>query len=359
MRCRRLPVTTVIALAVVVVHAAAGPSGLVGKAARRDAIARAAVWTPTNVAAMDVRAGPAVPGAFAPDELVTCTYTPHARRGRTPKFHCMLPDGDVVKVKYGVSNGEVYAGVLATRLLWALGFGADRVYPVKIVCRGCPEDPMKDHKEVDGTREFSAAVVERKLPGDPIELNNDSGWKWVELNFVDQTSGGAPLAHRDALKLLAAMIQHTDNKPIQQRLNCDPGGLTDDGRCTKPFLIVHDVGLTFGHANYFNINNTGSVSFDLWKAEPVWHDKAACVGNLVKAATGTLGNPKISEAGRAFLAGLLDQLSDTQLHDLFEIGHVERRSRRPGTDEPPASVAEWVQAFKDKRAEIDMTRCPN
>jgi hypothetical protein len=38
---------------------------------------------------------------------------------------------------------------------------------------------------------------------------------------------------------------------------------------------------------------------------------------------------------------------------------VEHRSRRPGSSAPPATIDEWVNAFKEKRAEIDSTRCPN
>jgi hypothetical protein len=33
---------------------------------------------------------------------------------------------DEVKVRYGPDNGEVQGAVLASRLLWALGFGADQ-----------------------------------------------------------------------------------------------------------------------------------------------------------------------------------------------------------------------------------------
>ncbi len=205
---------------------------------------------------------------------------------------------------------------------------------------------------------FDVATVELKAPGHEMKANPD-GWGWDELDLVQESAGGAPRNQRDALKLLAVLMQHTDNKPVQQRLNCQPGGLTDDGRCTKPFLIVHDVGLTFGHANFLNRNVTSSVNFDLWSTTPIWRDKAMCIGHLSKSSSGTLGDPRISEAGRAFLAGLLDQLSDKQLRDLFEIGHVERRSRKPGSKEPPASIDEWLSAFLKKRAEIDETRCPS
>ena len=43
-------------------------------------------------------------------------------------------------MKYGGTNGEVYGEVLATRLLWVLGFGADAMYPVNVICRGCPRE---------------------------------------------------------------------------------------------------------------------------------------------------------------------------------------------------------------------------
>ncbi len=331
---------------------------LLKKDARIEFLRAAQVWTPVNVSEQDIRTGPAIKGAFKPDETVECEFVETKPEGSSKKFHCKLADGDEVKVRYGLDNGEVEGSVLASRLLWALGFGADADYPVKVVCRGCSDDPWIKRKKTTGDHTFDVATIERKAPGHEVH-GEPEGWAWLELAYADPAKGGATRAQTDALKLLAVFMQHTDNKGIQQRLNCQPGGLTEDGGCDKPFLIVHDVGLTFGHANYLNRNESGSVNYELWERTPIWRDKGQCIGHLAKSSTGTLGDPKISEEGRAFLAGLLDQLSDTQLHDLFEIGHVERRSRRVGSDKPPASVDEWVQAFIAKRAEIDATRCPN
>ena len=205
----------------------------------------------------------------------TCEYVEKKQIG-TPKFDCAISPDDKIRVKYGEENGEIYSEVAASRLLWALGFGADRVYPVKVVCKGCPADPMKTPKKAEGTREFAAAIVERKLAGDEIELGKDSGWAWVELNFVDQTSGGAPLAHRDALKLLAAMIQHTDTKPQQQRLVCldKVHGMTaqEDGNCTQPFMMINDLGKTFGQATLTNADKKSAVNFEAWSSTPIWKD---------------------------------------------------------------------------------------
>jgi hypothetical protein len=329
--------------------------------ARLAAIAKAQVWTPTNVPAMDLRMGPQGPGAYQPDELVTCDYVDRKLKGTSLKFDCAVGPGDEVKVRYGELNGKVQGEVLATRLLWALGFGADAAYPVRVRCRGCSPDPWNDREAIRGVVQlFDPAVIERRPKGHALETAANVGWTWSELDFIDESQGGAPKAQRDALTLLAVFMQHTDTKPDQQRLLCLPGGLNDDGACDKPFMMLHDVGLTFGHANYFNRTPTGSVNFEQWSKTPIWRDAAACRGHLSKSMTGTLGDdPPISEAGRQFLANLLVQLTDRQLHDLFDVARVDRRSRKPNSSEPPASIDEWVSAFEQKRDEIVNTRCPS
>lgn len=117
-------------------------------------------------------------------------------------------------MKFGGANGEVYAEVATTRLLWALGFGADRMYPVRIVCGGCPKQLAGIARRDGETYRFELDVIERKMEG--AEFPGKEAWAWRELDLVDEEAGGAPRAHRDALKLLlAVMIQHTDSKPEQ------------------------------------------------------------------------------------------------------------------------------------------------
>jgi hypothetical protein len=113
----------------------------VSRDARRDLLRRAQVWTPVDIAERDIRTGPSGPGEFALHATVRCDYIERDLHGRSPKFSCVVPDSpeDKLKVKYGLDNPEVYGEVLASRLLWALGFGADRMYPVRVVCRGCPD----------------------------------------------------------------------------------------------------------------------------------------------------------------------------------------------------------------------------
>ena len=89
---------------------------------RMEAVRLAQVWTAVDVSSLDLKAGPPMRGMAAPGESITCDYFEKDSGGKTPKFWCRISADDEVKVKYGEQNGEVYAEVAATRLLWVLGF---------------------------------------------------------------------------------------------------------------------------------------------------------------------------------------------------------------------------------------------
>jgi membrane-associated phospholipid phosphatase len=308
---------------------------------RASIIARAHVWRPTHVREMDLKRGPREFGPPEPGDTVVCDFVERTFAGTSPKFACVLPSGEEVKVKFGNDNGEVHGEVAATRLLWALGFGADVMYPVRIICRGCP-DRVQGEAIGPGERLVDPAVIERKMRAREVPGTAEA-WSWPELDLIREEDGGAPAAHRDALKLLAVFLQHTDSKPEQQRLVCLDDNDDASARCRRPFMLMNDVGLTFGRANMANSNVIGSMNLELWTQAPVWKEGAACVGNLPKSLTGTLRDPVISEDGREFLADLLGQLSDGQIHDLFDAARVD--------PEP------WTRAFKAKRLQIIDRRC--
>lgn len=311
---------------------------------RLAAIRRGHVWTPTNVPAMDIRTGPQGPDAFAPDAEVTCEYVPDKSSGNSPKFTCLIPPDNKVRVKFGATNGEVFAEVAASRLFWALGFGAERNYPVRVDCHGCPPD----------LEDTELGTIQRPYPGQDIQTRSRYGWSWEELDEIEEGAPRSERAHRDALKLLAVFVQHTDSKTEQQRLLC-PDGPPD--ACPDPLLMIHDLGQTFGQANIFNRNMVGSVNLHNWANSPVWKDQAHCIGNLPQSQTGTLANPAIGEAGRRFLADLMVQLTDAQIRDLFEVARFSERALKNPDD--AASVDQWVGTFKAKRDEIVTTKCPS
>jgi hypothetical protein len=320
---------------------------------RRALIRRAQVWKPTQVSTMDIRSGPAHDASYHTGSTVACTFAEKHFGGHTPKFACRIGSNqEVVKVRYGADNGEVYANVAATRLMWALGFGADRVYPVRVECRGCPDQLGESES---GVTTFEIAAIENPYPGRDIEASSvGPGWSWPELDLIDPAEGGAPAEQRDALKLLAVLLQHTDSKPEQQRLLCPdrPKSREELAACAEPFMMIHDVGQTFGTANLLNRATIGSVNFEKWSSTPIWKDRAHCIANLGQSQTGTLTDPIISEAGRKFLADLLGQLTDQQIHDLFAVARFEAKRNGGGP------VESWVAAFKEKRTEIASVSCP-
>jgi hypothetical protein len=355
---RRLLFASTAALATSV--CLSGSAGTITAEQRADAIRRAHVWTKTNIPAMDIARGPQTHGAFAPGATVTCAYHEEVIGGNTPKFGCTLPGDDHVKVRYGRDNVEVFAGVAATRLLWALGFGADALYPVRVICRGCPRALSLDDPKAAATGEthFDYAAIERRMPGrELVAPSVGSGWAWPELDRVDERAGGAPAAQRDALKLLAVMLQHTDSKADQQKLLCvdEDDKKEKPSQCRSTFMMIHDLGLTFGTASLLNRAAVSGANIQGWSKTPVWKDTQHCIGNLAPSQSGTLSYPKISEAGRAFLAGLLAQITDAQLRDLFT---AARFGEKPGENgEGGGSVADWLSAFKKKRDEIAAVSC--
>ena len=333
---------------------------------RRAILDRAEVWRPIDTAQLDLIAGPHMPGALPFDAVVTCQFRFPEKplSGLTRKFECELAPDDTVKVKYGEDNGEVFAEVAATRLFWALGFAADGMYPVKLTCLNCPADPYKAstsewHLGRPGnvrTQLYDPATIERKMAGEEVAVRGYEGWSWREVESVADNSIGASRAHIDALKLLAAFVQHVDSKPQNQALLCVDQTITRDAEgnasCRRPLLVVKDLGSTFAAASKVTFPK---MKLESWRRAPVWKDGKACRANLTSSIVGTLSHPIVSEAGRQFLAARLSLLSDRQLRDLFTAARVERWKYR--TQGRPVTPDDWVQAFKEKRGQIVNHRC--
>jgi len=343
---------------------------------RRQLMQRARVWQSIDTSSLNLLRGPRLPASERVAAEVTCTYvhTDEPLSGNTPKFECALSKGDEVKVKYGEDNGEVYAEVAASRLLWALGFKADTMLPSRVTCIKCPVDPFaagttnwRSKPPVDlATRVFDPAVIERDIPGKSIETPGFEGWAWPELDQIRPRV--ASRAQFDALKLLAVFIQHSDSKPDQQDIICAEGQSRKDARgsetCREPWLVIKDLGATFGKAT--RLNSSKMILAD-WDSAGVWKSAgstkgrpARCVGDLPRSLTGSLEDPVIGEAGRRFLSRRLAQLSDRQLRDLFTVSQIERRGEEiTGADgnKRKVTVADWVRVFKRKRTEISTARC--
>jgi hypothetical protein len=111
-------------------------------AERNRALVRAKVFRDTTFDASRIDFASDPNREVADPTLTECRYKPDEITGTTPKFDCELKSGEKLKVKYGATK-EIPSEIAATRLLHALGFGADRVSRVQTVrCYGCPFQPF-------------------------------------------------------------------------------------------------------------------------------------------------------------------------------------------------------------------------
>jgi hypothetical protein len=332
--------------------------------ARRDAALKAArVWIAPKVpiGSADFSINTPGPDGFDANADVDCAFSLEPVGGTTPKFYCTLPGGGRIKVKYGerpLPNGEVPSEIAATRLLAALGFPADRMNRVHSVrCRACPPLPQQalqclekgqpaalclQGAAPDRIMIFDEAVIERPLEGHKIEATEDQGWSWFELAKIDPKAGGSSRAEVDALRLMAMLLVHWDNKGANQRLLCPPGAEQPDGSCNAPVAAIKDLGASFGPKR---------VDLKNWKQVPIWTDPASCLVSMktLPFEGATFGEAQISEDGRQFALKLLRPLTPRQLNMLFESSGVTEYPHILATARTPQ---EWTDAFLAKVEQI-------
>jgi hypothetical protein len=362
---------------------------------RLAAMHQAMLYSPKAVADADIMVGPDQDKKQFQlhfNDKVICDFaTPGSQMGgKTEKFACKItrvestngqvqtltPDMDEepVKVKFGANDNEVYAEIVATRLMWALGYYADAWFPVRVECHNCPENP-ESGSGAAAVRTYDPATIVRKFPWHKMTESgkDDEGWSWKELD----ADNGRPTYERDGLKLLAAFMQHSDNKPPQQRLVCHKVTVDDKTQppattCDQSVMLVQDVGATFGTGGAFTNNSSAKMNLKGWADLQLWKQVGTdgapkqCQAILHKSmsAKDGLGDPMISEEGRRFDASLMCQLSDQQIQDLFKASraaempeyHNSDGSFKTGVDE--ASIErDWVAAFKQKREQLAKGRC--
>ena len=353
---------------------------------RLEAIRAASLFTPRAVSEVAILEGPEQDKKqfqlHYGDKVICDFANPGSEMGgKTPKFGCKITrvesangqvqtltdgmDEEPVKVKFGADDNEVYAEIVSSRLLWALGYYADSWFSLKVECHNCPENPVSGSGD-KATRTYDPATIVRKFPGHKMyEVGKEEeGWSWKELD-----SNGRPAYEKDGLKLLGAFIKHSDNKPPQQRLVCDKVNVDEKTSpftttCNKSVMLVQDVGATFGSGGLFTSNSSAKMNLKEWSGTKLWKRvgtegaPAQCQAVLRKSLTAHdgLSDPMISEDGRRFIAGLMCQLSDKQIEELFKASRVAIKPEYHNGDEATI-IRQWVDAFKQKREELAKGRC--
>src|SRR5436190_1959786 len=386
------------------VHVAGAPQ-------RQHYLATATIWSdPGDITPEMLRAGrpmkrPSQPleAALRGDPL-PCNFAKPGKAlgGNTPKFSCVTADGTTIRVKFsdGTKDGnrEIFSAVAAAKLMWALGFVSDPIYPITVDCLDCPNNPMSG-EGTPAKRTYLATFQPEMTRLVMVEGNDaDQGWRWGEVDEAIASLPEGPLrtrqrTHFDALTLLAVFIQHGDRKPEQQRLECRGAldlragetrpleGSTGEGvfferadspACSEPLIVVQDTGSTFGGAGRMS-KATSKMNLKAWTNRPIFKpakesssgEPAECRGNLtvsMAAGDGGRGDPRIGEAGRAFLDQRLRLLTDAHVRALMMSARVDKLAednvwRDPATGVSSTGTDAWVAAFKDKVRQITERRC--
>jgi TPR repeat protein len=269
---------------------------------------------------------------------------------------------------------DMYSEVAAARLMWTLGFPADRMYrPRRVLCHRCPRDPFSRRTPLeDGSHTiFDETSIELRYMGAAAETYEDwldGGWSWgEELQTLRYGSGERAFDEEQKLQLdglivLMNILEHVSSLPAQNRFVCLRRGMQQVGvvakYCPETVLLVHDLGSVFG--------KKAAHSLDAWSAGRVWADPARCEPTLAfkVPADDSIRPYLIGEPGRRFIAALLGELSDEHLRAVFESALFERfditlvpPGEIPSPTEARAIVDAWIAAFREKIDQVSGVTC--
>lgn len=284
--------------------------------------------------------------------------------GTTPKFHCSVAGvtdeaGNLIRYKIkphfkGQSrekrNGEINGEFLSSRFSQALGFFADDEWVADVNCPDCEKSLTRNFQGASFSPFQPAAGIELPLArGIDVDCNSkDAGSLAESLQKLLQS--GAPRAEIDAFKLWLAFIDHGDTKTDNHKFACLKSTRNGNARVCEPgqaVFYVSDMGSTFG----FSRSSESKAKLEAWrKKEPIEVNGGRCSANAK-----SVGDTKISEAGRKLLADNLQRLLDAETSS-NTITRVFAASRNAERDRPPA---EWAAEFVRKARLIIDARCSN
>lgn len=284
--------------------------------------------------------------------------------GTTPKFYCSVPgntDNEGALIRYKVKphfkgqspdkrNGEVYGEFLSSRFSKAMGFFADDEWVADVTCPDCKKSLTKDFQGAEFSPFQPAAGIELSL-AHGVDTNcdrKDSGSLAGSLQKL--LNNGAPRAEIDAFKLWLAFIDHGDTKTDNHKFACLDSVKMENARTCKPgeaVFYVSDMGSTFGYATA----SEKKARLDIWRKK----DPIKMTGSGCNTTAKSVGDTKISEAGRQLLATNLQRLLDAENENGL-ITRVFAASRNAERDQPPG---EWTAEFIRKAKMIINARCTN
>ena len=165
------------------------------------------------------------------------------------------------------------------------------------------------------------------------------------------------------MRLYAAWTKHLDSKADNQRLVCAEA-LTSNNTCANPLLMIHDGGISFGSGGRIFGSFFAKDMLQKWTNQfenPTWKDFSKCQAGIKSLNSGSINNPRVSNAGRAKLLERLNTITDEELRGVFETARMDEKEeimRDNYTGVPrQVTIEDWVKGFNYMRSILSKA-CP-
>ena len=267
------------------------------------------LWQSVDVARQDTFLGPG--GRQMLPNTSRITFIKEETGGHSKKFRIKDGDGNVWVAKV---SDEAQSETAAVRLLSAIGYVTEVNYLVPRL-------------NIPGKGVFTNVRLEAR----PQDVKRGKEWKWGSTPFE-----GTP--QMKGLMLMMAIINNWDMKSANNVL-------IEDGASEK--YVISDLGVSFG--------KTGSNPLPLfWRIgrtrnDPEGYSKTRLVSGTSREHVKVVFNGKnrsrmhdFTHQDAAWLAGLLKQLSDKQIRDMFRAANYSN-----------ADVALLTRSLKTRIAQLD------
>lgn len=253
------------------------------------------------------------------------TFAGESRTGTNPKFDLRDADGKKWRVKLG---SESRPEVVASRLLWAVGYMANEDYllPTATVANL----QMKRGRDLIHGEQVTDARFERKPGGE----NKIGIWRWKENPFKDSKEF-------NGLRVMMAVMNNWDLKDVNNAV------YQDDKRNEQVYL-VSDIGATFAsndehvrhdtdkgnldsyeHSKFITKKTDKDVSFGtpMLPGGLLLRQGPILLGETIRRSAIDWIGHDIPLADARWIGGLLGQLSHQQLEDAFRAGNFPQEDR--------------------------------
>ena len=296
-----------------------------------------AIWhDPGDIKSKDLLNGP---GGEKHHPQLPVKFLKEDKHGQNSKFDVEDADGTKWKAKLGI---EAQPEVVATRLLWAIGyFTNDNYYVPNLEVKELPAHLHRGQGHVISPDHVDGARLQRHTGGE----KKDANWNWQHNPFVDTREF-------NGLRVMMAFLSNWDLKDENNAIFTDKEG--------QPEYLVTDVGTAFGASGKHwteaaSKNNLKEyrkarliskvapdyVDFNFPRRPPLLH-LLVLPSYLHQVHMRWVGN-RVPRADAKWLGSLLAQLSTAQILDAFRAGGYPQEKAAAFTKVVQSRIAELNQ----------------